>query len=228
MRQDPPAHIGDACRIAHALDLVGDRWSLLIVRELILGPKRFTDLSAGLPHATADMLTRRLRDLEDGQVVVKRRRGAPVRRVGLRAERVGPGPRAAGDGSRRVGRALAGRAARPGRHQPGLAAARIQGPLRLRAGRRTLTSRPSSGSATRRYRAGGRGRRARVRPRRRRGPGRDHPGRSAARARGGALGRRLPGRRGEGGRDRASTGDKRKAKRLFSMFPPLEQAPAAR
>ena len=40
---------GDGCGIAHALDLVGERWALLVVRELLLGPKRFKDLRAGLP-----------------------------------------------------------------------------------------------------------------------------------------------------------------------------------
>ena len=40
---------GDACGIARALDVVGERWALLVVRELLLGPKRFTDLRAGLP-----------------------------------------------------------------------------------------------------------------------------------------------------------------------------------
>ena len=39
----------DACAAAYALDLIGERWALLIMRELLLGPKRFTDLRAGLP-----------------------------------------------------------------------------------------------------------------------------------------------------------------------------------
>jgi DNA-binding HxlR family transcriptional regulator len=60
---------GDPCRFAHALDLVGERWSLLIVRELLLGPKRFTDLRAGLPNASSNMLAERLRDLEEARVV---------------------------------------------------------------------------------------------------------------------------------------------------------------
>jgi DNA-binding HxlR family transcriptional regulator len=55
---------GDACGIARALDVVGERWALLVVRELLLGPKRFTDLRAGLPHVGADVLAQRLRDLE--------------------------------------------------------------------------------------------------------------------------------------------------------------------
>jgi DNA-binding HxlR family transcriptional regulator len=62
---------GDRCGIARALDAVGDRWALLVVRELLLGPKRFTDLRAGLPKASPDMLAQRLRDLE-GHGVVRR------------------------------------------------------------------------------------------------------------------------------------------------------------
>lgn len=60
---------GDPCGIARALDAVGDRWALLIVRDLLLGPKRFTDLGRGLPGAATDVLTQRLRDLADVAVV---------------------------------------------------------------------------------------------------------------------------------------------------------------
>lgn len=59
----------DACRFAYALDLVGERWALLIVRELLLGPKRFTDLRAGLPHASTNILSERLRELEHNAIV---------------------------------------------------------------------------------------------------------------------------------------------------------------
>jgi DNA-binding HxlR family transcriptional regulator len=55
---------GDRCGIARALDVVGERWALLIVRDLLLGPKRFTDLRAGLPHVSPDVLSQRLRELE--------------------------------------------------------------------------------------------------------------------------------------------------------------------
>lgn len=68
---------GEACRFAHALDVVGERWSLLVVRELLLGPKRFTDLRAGLPHASPNILTERLRDLEQAAVVRKRKLPPP-------------------------------------------------------------------------------------------------------------------------------------------------------
>jgi DNA-binding HxlR family transcriptional regulator len=67
----------DGCAVAHGLDLVGERWSLLIVRELLLGPKRFTDLRAGLPGASADMLTQRLRELQDNGVLTHRKLGPP-------------------------------------------------------------------------------------------------------------------------------------------------------
>ena len=51
------------------MDLVGERWALLVVRELLLGPKRFTDLKSGLPHASPNVLAQRLRDLEAAGVV---------------------------------------------------------------------------------------------------------------------------------------------------------------
>lgn len=55
---------GDGCAIAVALDLVGERWALLVVRELLLGPKRYTDLRRGLPNASPNVLSERLRELE--------------------------------------------------------------------------------------------------------------------------------------------------------------------
>jgi DNA-binding HxlR family transcriptional regulator len=60
---------GDRCGIARALDLVGERWALLVVRELLLGPKRFTDLRSGLPHVSPDVLSQRLRELEGAGIV---------------------------------------------------------------------------------------------------------------------------------------------------------------
>jgi DNA-binding HxlR family transcriptional regulator len=62
---------GDACGIARALDVIGERWAILIVRELLLGPKRFTDLRAGLPRLGPDILSQRLRELEDAGVVCR-------------------------------------------------------------------------------------------------------------------------------------------------------------
>ncbi|MCW2649871.1 MAG: putative transcriptional regulator [Mycobacterium sp.] len=55
--------------MAHALEVIGERWALLIVRELLLGPKRFTDLRAGMPDASPDVLAQRLRELKDAGVV---------------------------------------------------------------------------------------------------------------------------------------------------------------
>lgn len=74
----PMRTYGDACKTAHALDLVGERWALLVVRELLLGPKRFTDLRAGLPGASPDVLAQRLRELEAAGVLRRRKLGPPV------------------------------------------------------------------------------------------------------------------------------------------------------
>ena len=63
---------GDPCGIARALDLVGERWALLVVRELLLGPKRFTDLRSGLPNLGPDVLSQRLRGLESAGIVRRR------------------------------------------------------------------------------------------------------------------------------------------------------------
>jgi DNA-binding HxlR family transcriptional regulator len=69
---------GEACRFAYALDLVGERWALLVVRELLLGPKRFTDLRAGLPHASTNILSDRLRELEHNAIVSRRKLPPPA------------------------------------------------------------------------------------------------------------------------------------------------------
>jgi DNA-binding HxlR family transcriptional regulator len=60
------------CPVAHALSLVGERWSLLIVRELLHGPKRYTDLSQGLPGIGTNILAARLKELEACGIVEKR------------------------------------------------------------------------------------------------------------------------------------------------------------
>ena len=60
------------CPVAHALDLVGERWALLVVRELMHGPKRYTDLAESLPGIGTNILASRLRDLEASGVVAKR------------------------------------------------------------------------------------------------------------------------------------------------------------
>jgi DNA-binding HxlR family transcriptional regulator len=61
----------DACGAAHALDLVGERWALLVMRELMLGPKRFSDLRADLPGISANILTQRLAGLETAGVLTR-------------------------------------------------------------------------------------------------------------------------------------------------------------
>ncbi|MGH3343831.1 MAG: winged helix-turn-helix transcriptional regulator [Carbonactinosporaceae bacterium] len=62
----------DACGLAHALDLVGERWALLVVRELVLGPKRYTDLRADLPGISTNVLSHRLDELTQSGVVRRR------------------------------------------------------------------------------------------------------------------------------------------------------------
>ncbi|HEX2292264.1 MAG TPA: helix-turn-helix domain-containing protein [Gaiellaceae bacterium] len=66
------------CPVAHALELVGERWALLIVRELLDGPKRYTDLSAGIPGIGTNILAGRLRDLEEAGVIEKRQLPPPA------------------------------------------------------------------------------------------------------------------------------------------------------
>src|SRR5205085_2986853 len=65
-------HYEQYCPVAHALDVVGDRWALLVVRELTQGPKRYTDLAEGLPGIGTNILAARLRDLEAAGIVMKR------------------------------------------------------------------------------------------------------------------------------------------------------------
>ena len=76
---------GDGCAIAHGLDLVGERWALLVVRELLLGPKRFTDLNKGLPNASPNVISERLRELERAGIVKRDKLPPPasVRVYGL-------------------------------------------------------------------------------------------------------------------------------------------------
>jgi len=60
---------GDQCGVARSLDVIGERWALLIVRELLLGPKRFNDLLAGLPGASPNVISQRLRELAADGVI---------------------------------------------------------------------------------------------------------------------------------------------------------------
>jgi DNA-binding HxlR family transcriptional regulator len=68
----------DSCGVAHGLELVGERWALLIVRELLHGPQRYTDLTASLPKIGTNILSSRLKDLEACGIVSKRRLPPPA------------------------------------------------------------------------------------------------------------------------------------------------------
>jgi DNA-binding HxlR family transcriptional regulator len=63
---------GHFCGLSHALDLIGGRWTLMIVRELLVGPKRFTELEQGLPGIPTNVLSSRLRELEEHGLVERR------------------------------------------------------------------------------------------------------------------------------------------------------------
>jgi DNA-binding HxlR family transcriptional regulator len=70
--------VEDGCGIAHASELLGQRWALLVVRELLLGPKRFTDLRGGIPDISPNVLGQRLRELEETGTVRRRRLAPPA------------------------------------------------------------------------------------------------------------------------------------------------------
>jgi DNA-binding HxlR family transcriptional regulator len=79
--ESPETHgrwYGDACGTAFAMELVGERWSMLIIRELMLGGRRFSDLRASLPGISAKVLTERLAGLEQAGVLVKRKLPPPA------------------------------------------------------------------------------------------------------------------------------------------------------
>jgi len=68
----------DACGAAHGLDLVGERWALLVIRELMMGPRRFSDLRKDLCGLSANVLTQRLEGLEDSGVIQRRKLPPPA------------------------------------------------------------------------------------------------------------------------------------------------------
>lgn len=74
----PGRSYDDACGAAHALDLIGERWAILVMRELMLGPLRFSDLRAALPGISANVLTQRLEGLEGIGALVKRKLPPPA------------------------------------------------------------------------------------------------------------------------------------------------------
>jgi DNA-binding HxlR family transcriptional regulator len=82
---------GQACSLAGALDRIGERWSLLIVRELLLGPLRFSDLDRAVGGAPTDVLTKRLRDLEREGIVARRELDPPVSAVVYELTELGHG-----------------------------------------------------------------------------------------------------------------------------------------
>jgi DNA-binding HxlR family transcriptional regulator len=71
-------HYGQACAIARALDVIGERWSFLLVRELTLGPRRYRDLVTGLPGIPSNVLAARLKDLQAAGVVTRHTLPAPT------------------------------------------------------------------------------------------------------------------------------------------------------
>ncbi|HEY1144023.1 MAG TPA: winged helix-turn-helix transcriptional regulator [Sphingomicrobium sp.] len=68
----------DACGVAHALELIGERWAPLVLRELMFGPRRFSDLRADLPGISANVLTQRLTELEERGLVRRRKLPPPA------------------------------------------------------------------------------------------------------------------------------------------------------
>jgi DNA-binding HxlR family transcriptional regulator len=68
----------DRCPVSRALDVVGERWALLVVRELLLGPQRFSDLRRALPRASSNLVADRLRELGDAGVLARRRLAPPA------------------------------------------------------------------------------------------------------------------------------------------------------
>lgn len=87
----PRREYDQSCSLACALDRIGERWSLLIVRELSLGPLRFSDLARNVGGAPTDVLTKRLRDLEGHGVVRRRELGPPATGVAYELTDVGWG-----------------------------------------------------------------------------------------------------------------------------------------
>ena len=77
-RSEEKRRYDDACGTAHALELIGERWALLVLRELMLGPRRFSELRADLPGLSANVLSQRLDELEARGLARKRRLPPPA------------------------------------------------------------------------------------------------------------------------------------------------------
>ena len=72
---------GQYCGFARALEVVGERWSMLVIRDLLVGPKRFTDLHRGLPGIPTNILTTRLKELEEAGIIRRRALARPERAI---------------------------------------------------------------------------------------------------------------------------------------------------
>ena len=77
-RNEEKRRYEDACGLAHALELIGERWALLVMRELMYGPRRFSELKADLPGISANVLAQRLTELEERGLVRKTRLAPPA------------------------------------------------------------------------------------------------------------------------------------------------------
>jgi DNA-binding HxlR family transcriptional regulator len=77
-RADDKRRYDDACAAAHGMDLIGERWSMPLIRELLLGPRRFSDIKTSLNGISANVLTQRLEGLEAAGVLVRRRLPPPA------------------------------------------------------------------------------------------------------------------------------------------------------
>jgi len=75
---EPKRWYDDACGTAHALELIGERWALLVIRELMFGPRRFGELRAGLPGISANVLTQRLEGLEAAGIIIRHKLPPPA------------------------------------------------------------------------------------------------------------------------------------------------------
>ena len=125
---------GQSCSLACALDRIGERWTLLIVRELSLGPLRFSALARSVGGAPTDILTKRLRDLEQHGIVARRELEPPGLGDRLRADRAGPRAGASDDRAEPLGD---GPAEARGRGRPGAFLAAQRDPGDPAAARRT-------------------------------------------------------------------------------------------
>jgi len=125
----------EGCLAAHALDLIGDRWALLVVRELMLGPRRFGALREGLPGISANVLTQRLAELEAAGLLTREMMPDPAR---VQLYRLTP----AGEGLWPVLRALC----QWGVRQPGHDPRQFISPTALMLSMRALCARAEAGA----------------------------------------------------------------------------------